>query len=719
MMPTLHRRGVVALLLAASLAACSSTADAQGTAADTAHWRATRSDLDSIARDKTAPAYSKRAQSRIRVRDSLRLVGPVTPPPPPASIVRDITISASATSVKLGDTVSISAIPRDASGTPINVPLTWTAEPSGIGTLTPGFSSATFIAKMIGTARLYVRADTVRRLISIAILDSAVIRPDTAPAPAPPPVTGMVGPAKVAELPRTTPADASPGCTTIVRVVAGGDLQAALTSATPGVCVYLAPGATFVGNFILPDKGSGSSWITLRTDVTDAMIGTPGTRMTPARAATANLARILTPNNQPALATALSAHHWRVTGIELGGTATADEINGIIRLGDGSSAQNSLAFVAHDLILDRSYVHGTSSQAVRRCVNLQSASTSILDSWISDCHSNNGDSQAIVGWNGPGPYLIRNNHLEGGHQGLFFGGADPFIANLSPSDITVVGNHITRPLAWKGIWQTKTIIETKNARRMLIEGNVIDNVWPDAQTGYGVLLKSENQNGTAPWTQSTDITIRYNLIQNAAAGFNIAAAPGWAPAVPAARLTITDNDVRQLGSPYGGDAIPVQLLGKLSDIIFAHNAFVNALNQALSCEAGPATTSILHSNILPHGMYGVKCSGFGDGRSSLDAYLPAPSLFSVNMLTQASDCSSYPIGTLCVVSLPSVLPMGYDARAVGAAAAIVAQKTANVVTPAALSLARRARPMPTARQTGYTPTDSLTRVRNTKGRYAQ
>jgi hypothetical protein len=47
---------------------------------------------------------------------------------------------------------------------------------------------------------------------------------------------------------------------------------------------------------------------------------------------------------------------------------------------------------------------------------------------------------------------------------------------------------------------------------MLIEGNVIENVWPDAQAGYAVLLKSENQGGTAPWTQTTDVTVRYNVL---------------------------------------------------------------------------------------------------------------------------------------------------------------------------------------------------------------
>ena len=47
-----------------------------------------------------------------------------------------------------------------------------------------------------------------------------------------------------------------------------------------------------------------------------------------------------------------------------------------------------------------------------------------------------------------------------------FGGADPSIRDLVPSDITIRGNHITRPLEWKGKWQVKNLLETKSVRRM-------------------------------------------------------------------------------------------------------------------------------------------------------------------------------------------------------------------------------------------------------------
>ena len=63
---------------------------------------------------------------------------------------------------------------------------------------------------------------------------------------------------------------------------------------------------------------------------------------------------------------------------------------------------------------------------------------------------------------------------------------------------------------------------------MLIEGNVIENTWADAQAGFAFVMKSENQNWDTPWTQTTDITIRYNRIRNVGGVFNLAANPSGA-----------------------------------------------------------------------------------------------------------------------------------------------------------------------------------------------
>ena len=51
-----------------------------------------------------------------------------------------------------------------------------------------------------------------------------------------------------------------------VTVPAGGDLQRALNAARPGDTILLEPGATYIGNFVLPAKaGDDQRPITLRS----------------------------------------------------------------------------------------------------------------------------------------------------------------------------------------------------------------------------------------------------------------------------------------------------------------------------------------------------------------------------------------------------------------------------------------------------------------------
>src|SRR5262245_33566809 len=49
-----------------------------------------------------------------------------------------------------------------------------------------------------------------------------------------------------------------------INVNAGGNLQSALNQAQPGDIIVIQAGATFIGNFFLPNK-SGNGWINVRT----------------------------------------------------------------------------------------------------------------------------------------------------------------------------------------------------------------------------------------------------------------------------------------------------------------------------------------------------------------------------------------------------------------------------------------------------------------------
>ena len=125
-------------------------------------------------------------------------------------------------------------------------------------------------------------------------------------------------------------------------------------------------------------------------------------RIAPAHAG--QLARIRSGTANPALKTAPGAHHWHLRYLEF--AANLDGFGDIIQIGDGSGSQNTVSRVPHDLFLSHLYVHGDRVVGQKRCIALNAASVTIRDSYIADCKGVGNDTQAIGGWNGPGPYHI-------------------------------------------------------------------------------------------------------------------------------------------------------------------------------------------------------------------------------------------------------------------------------------------------------------------------
>jgi len=451
----------------------------------------------------------------------------------------------------------------------------------------------------------------------------------------------------VADLPRAVvDVRIPPGSGRSIRVGPRDNLQSALNSSRPGDVLLLAPGATYRGNFTLPTRRCGQGWTTVRTDLPDDALPGPDVRMTPATAG--RLAKLVTPNDQPALRTANPTCQWRLFALEITGTLRESSIQyGLLWLGDGGSAsdgetQTSLDRVPTDLVLDRVYVHGTPTLNSFRCLALNSARTAVVNSTLSECHARGFDSQAIAGWNGPGPYLIENNLLEGAGENVMFGGADAAIANLTPSDITLRRNHVRKPPSWQGVWTVKNLFELKHAKRVLVEGNVFENNWAGAQPGMAIVLKSTNQGGTNPWAQTADVTFRYNIVRNSPQGVVISAAPDQYTAamvaVPAARFRFEHNLFENIGT-YNGtttNAVAVTLTNDLADVTFAHNtvSFNYAEGLFMMLEAwGAARNIVFNDNLVGKARYyQIMHSGIKVGTESMNAFAGSAWSFARNVV---------------------------------------------------------------------------------------
>jgi hypothetical protein len=147
---------------------------------------------------------------------------------------------------------------------------------------------------------------------------------------------------------------------------------------------------------------------------------------------------------------------------------------------------------------------------------------------------------------------------------------------------------------------------------VLIEGNVFDGSWADGQVGYALLFKSVNQGGNCNWCATRDVTVRYNIIQNAGAGFNLTGREGGNP-YPVGellnRVLIEQNIMQNIDTgPYTGDSKYFQLLQNLSNLTIRSNTMTSPtqVTQFLSLGSSPAATGLdYQNNITTYGQYGL------------------------------------------------------------------------------------------------------------------
>jgi hypothetical protein len=446
---------------------------------------------------------------------------------------------------------------------------------------------------------------------------------------------------------------------TIISVAANGDLQAAIDAAKPGDVIELARGATYTGVFTLPNKGASNSWIIIRP-APGASLPPEGQRMTPALAASLALPKIVSPDYQAAIATKPGANHYRLVGLEITVVPAQSFNYGLVALG-GSNAdegQTTLASIAHDLVLDRVYIHGSDIVSLKRCVALNSAATAVIDSYLSACHAEGQDAQAIAGWNGPGPFKIVNNYLEGSAENILFGGADPSIVNLVPSDIEIRRNHVAKPTNWHGgRWLIKNLLELKNAQRVLIEGNIFENNWQNGQEGAAIAIWSVNQGGNAPWSAMQDITFRRNIVRNVGAGFMLSSSYD-PPSILTQRLDISDNLIYGIDMPgFEGNGRGFQIgggNGAISDLSITHNTVIGSTLTAFTLGGKPSIRLTANDNVLSGGTYGIIGSGTGVGSPSWTAFAPDGS-FLRNVLVIAPEyASQFPTGNSYPASLAAI-----------------------------------------------------------------
>jgi hypothetical protein len=431
-----------------------------------------------------------------------------------------------------------------------------------------------------------------------------------------------------------------------INVPAGGDLQGAIDQATGGDVITLQPGATYTGSFILRNKPI-SGFIVIRTATPDGVLPNPGTRVQPSDAP--KMAKIMSPGNDAAFYTEDAAHHYRLVGLEITVSPTSWGAYNLILLNPNV---NTMAQVPGDIIIDRCYIHGNAGQQLRRGIALNSYRTAVIDSYLSEIHDQ-VEAQGICGWNGPGPFKIVNNYIEAAGENIFFSGSPALIPNLVPSDIEVRGNYLTKKLSWNvndpsfvaPRWSVKNLFELKSALRVIIDGNILENVWEAQQRGQAVLFTANTDSG--PWARVEDIRFTNNIVRNVRFGIVVSATNDGTP-LGANRILVKNNVFEKF---IGSDGDVFWVLSGANDITFENNLGF-APHYGLFFEYGYNTNLTFRNNIVNYAVNGILGDTYGPGMAALKVYAPPVATIPdritknalVNNASVAIDPALYPPG---------------------------------------------------------------------------
>ena len=454
------------------------------------------------------------------------------------------------------------------------------------------------------------------------------------------------------------------------------NLQTTINSAALGDTIIINSSLTCVGQFTLPEKTTGSGWIIIQSSAL-ANLPPEGVRINPSVHAQ-YMPKILTNSiSGSAFSTPVRAHHYRLIGIEVSITTNLVTTGALVVLDPGATTASDYP---HHIVIDRSYIHGSPTSNTVRGVGIGGNNMAVIDSYINEIHlqqptPGQGDAQTIGGWNFQGPLKIVNNYLSAAGEGFIFGGSSVAVAGAVPSDIEIRGNYFYKPLSWRsgdpsyaGIpWIIKNGVEIKDAQRVLMEGNVIENTWASSQEGFLVVLTPSTSSGTAPHARVQDITIRYNKFVHGAGwiGTNWAS-PGdtttttsYPPDVVCdplmlpvgclrtRRWNIHNNIVEDIsqakwgGSPNGK---LLQVLGPMDDITFEHNTAFEDGSPLLFGSLGSNPNRfyqgfVYRNNIVNRALYGV-FSTIGEGTAALNYNAPGY-VFQKNVVVGANP-STYP-----------------------------------------------------------------------------
>ncbi len=320
---------------------------------------------------------------------------------------------------------------------------------------------------------------------------------------------------------------------------------------------------------------------------------------------------------KPALVVRPGTHHVFVENL----VCTSDYRSEVVQLGDATAAQNTVDLVPSLIDLWNVTVpthRGKRGFAVH-ATDAHLKNCSALDVYDPGA----ADSQGVWIHNTPGFIRVSGGTFEAGSENIMIGGDSVKIPGNTPSNITIDGVTLRKPLSWRtdGVNRAvKNLFEVKAGRNVTLRNSILDGSWTAAQTGWAIVITPKNGN-------LVDGVVVDNCIVRNVGGLVQLMGRDYNTVTPEPTHGIVFRDVAFTVSKAFGSGYLCVMTGGMKDVTFERctgtfdgSQILVSDSNATYGQQGPVTIT---GCTMPTGAYGLKADGtnYGDALPAGSPYL--------------------------------------------------------------------------------------------------
>lgn len=188
------------------------------------------------------------------------------------------------------------------------------------------------------------------------------------------------------------------------------------------------------------------------------------------------------------------------------------------------------------IIVDHCVVRPPDNIQVVHAVLNDGYKVSIVSSSLGNIRTYGGqDSQAVFSLDGRGAHVYNNTLFEAASESVIYGGAANRIDGLVPTNVEFRRCVFNKPVNWRQLppnsvgdtINIKNLFETKNARRVYVEGSLFTNQWDAGRSQYYALVVKSTADVPggdqgSPWAVSEEIIFENSRISHVNGGMSAA-----------------------------------------------------------------------------------------------------------------------------------------------------------------------------------------------------